>query len=734
MAALRIAAFLKEARRRRVFRVAALYIVAAWIALQAAALAFPGLSIPESAIRYVWIGAILGLPVALFFGWRYDFIGGRVIRTEDSDSETDLSLRRADYLILAALAVVVAGITAGIVTEISETQQSETATYANTVIDPKSVAILPFSNISAEEENAEFLAFGVHDDLLTMLSRIEDLKVISRSSVERFSGTDPNLHEIGTTLAVSKVLQGSVQRAGDQIRINVRLTDAATDEHIWVGQYDREISALNIFSIQNEIVTSIMTELRTILKQGERNRLAMVPTQSFAAYEAYQLGKLRSSERTVASISAAIEYFEQAIEIDPKFALAYVELSDSYIRLQDYGDLRWDEVKPKIESALKIALQLDPNLGEAYASLALSKGMRRESVAAEDAFQKALALSPNYARAYHLYGLFLALNGRFEEALEQSDVAISLDPLSAPINMNRGQILGYLGRNDEALSRLHKALEIDPNFVTAYWQLCRIHRSNLGELDQSVFHCRKAAALDPNSAAFASFLAFNYSDLGDSDMALLWANRAATLSPTRPSLQLSVQDKRTEIIKHAQDRLENRSDGNMSAWFLTDYLVDAGRFDDARTILESSNPEWFVDQQPEIYWNNDLDAARIALILQRTGDEEKSTKLFSRILSWQERAQRMGEQGYRFVDVMLYSVQGRTEDALAAFRQAYEEGQRAGYNRIRIGLGPWLDSIKDDPEFKIVAAAIESDLAGQLQRVKEMEDTGQFVEIPESSL
>ena len=181
MAAFRIAKFLKEARRRRVFRVVALYVVGAWVALQAADLAFPGLGIAESAIRYIWIGAIMGLPVAVVFAWRYDIVGGRIVRTPASNKEADLSIGRRDYVVLAILVIVAAIIASGLVAEISATRVTENTQLLITDTDPKSIAVLPFMNMSGNDENAYF-SLGVTEELLHVLARIPDLKVSSRTS------------------------------------------------------------------------------------------------------------------------------------------------------------------------------------------------------------------------------------------------------------------------------------------------------------------------------------------------------------------------------------------------------------------------------------------------------------------------------------------------------------------------------------------------------------------------
>ncbi len=259
-------AILREARRRRVFRVTAIYIIVAWVALQAADLAFPGLGIEESAILYVWIGAILGLPIALFFGWRYDIIGGRIVRTAVSDVDAHLSIERADYVILVALLVVVAAIAFGLVGEISKTRIPETAQFAITDIDPKSIAVLPFLNMSDDPEQ-EYFSDGISEDILKLLAKIPDLPVTSRSSAFSFKGQNLDVQTMAAKLNVAHVLEGSVRKSGNQLRIVAQLIEVETDTHLWSETYDRELK--NVFAIQDEIAAAVVDALKITLLDKE---------------------------------------------------------------------------------------------------------------------------------------------------------------------------------------------------------------------------------------------------------------------------------------------------------------------------------------------------------------------------------------------------------------------------------------------------------------------------------
>ena len=279
--------FLQELRRRKVFRLAALYIVSAWVVLQVADLAFESWDITSSALRYIWLGAILGFPVALIFGWRYDIVGGRIVRTLDSKTPAELSLQRSDYLILTALTALVVATIYGVSVEISAIPVPESQEAVATSINPRSIAVLPFTNSSQNQDNTDFLANGIQDDLLTKLSKISALGVISRTSAERYRNTTKSIRVIGKELGVGKILEGGVQRAGNQFRVNVQLIDTVTDEHLWAETYDRSLTATNIFAVQSEIVETIVQQLKANLSPQETQRLNAMPTKNLDAYTNY---------------------------------------------------------------------------------------------------------------------------------------------------------------------------------------------------------------------------------------------------------------------------------------------------------------------------------------------------------------------------------------------------------------------------------------------------------------
>ncbi len=319
----------QELKRRNVFRVALIYIVVSWLLMQIGDVMFPALLLPDWTARMLVAFLLLGLPIALIFAWAYEITPEGIKKTVDvapDESITSRTGRRIDFLIIAVLAVAVVLLGIRVLTD----EDSPEALVAD--ISQKSIAVLPFKNQSASTENAEFFASGVHDELLTLLSKLGQLKVISRTSVERL---DPNLSipEIGELLGVATVLEGQVQRAGDRLRINVQLIRAAGDDHLWANTYDRELTAQNIFDVQSDIARTIANSLHAELSATDEVVLKTAPTKNLAALEHYMLGQQLADRGSFDSFLKAVEHFESATALDPEYAEAWVELARTHARM-----------------------------------------------------------------------------------------------------------------------------------------------------------------------------------------------------------------------------------------------------------------------------------------------------------------------------------------------------------------------------------------------------------------
>lgn len=433
MAIISISEIFKEARRRRVFRVAALYVVAAWVFLQAADLAFPAFGIPESAISYVWLGALLAFPIAITFGWRYDIVGSRVIRTAKVDDNSDPSLQRTDYIILASLAAVATAISIGLVGEISDTPSPilDLARIENA--DPASIAVLPFVNMSADPDNAYF-ADGLSEELLNGLAKVRGLRVTARTS--SFSLRDQNLdiRQIGQKLGVANVLEGSVRVAGETIRVTAQLIDSRSGIHSWSDTYDRSMN--DVFAVQDDISRHIVTALKEKLNIDDDQKSPLATAPNPEAYRYFLRGRASAGNFVYndnSKLKKAIEYFKLAVDADPEFSDAFVALAHAYIGLSKWHGNRIPVDREEQAAALelaqdagKTALDLAPQSSEAMRALGM---ISDDPVEKERAFRKAISINANNADAYRDLAYILLENGAVEEGAAMARRSHQLDPL-----------------------------------------------------------------------------------------------------------------------------------------------------------------------------------------------------------------------------------------------------------------------------------------------------------------
>jgi TolB-like protein/tetratricopeptide (TPR) repeat protein len=724
---------LVEMRRRRMFRVTALYFVGAWIILQVADLAFDAWGIPSAALRYVWIGAILGFPVAMIFGWRFDIVGGQIIHTPDSDASAELSLRRSDLLILAALAAVVVATVYGIGVEISSIRSPESDEIVATSVHPASIAILPFSNTGGNEGNADFLALGIQDDLLTRLSKISSLRVTSRTSADRYRNSTKGIRDIGKELGVGKILEGSVQSAGDKIRVNVQLIDAASDEHLWAETYDRNLTASDIFSIQTDIVETIVRQLRASLTTQESSQLATTPTENLAAYTAYLNGRNQADIESIASLNAAIEHFKTAIDLDPDFALAHIGLADAYLTLSAsfFGGLPVDESVALAEPPLARALELDANIGEAYATLGLLRKQQGDWQAAENAYEQAIALQPSYSRVFRLYGHLRAEQGRFDDAFAFGRKALTLDPYSAPVNFDLARYLDVSGRFDEAMTRYLRVVDIEPDHAFAYVYIAAIHYLVYGQVDESLIWYHKAAQNDALSPSLQAVPAIACLELGDPDSAREWVDKGMDLGPDTffsiwTSLLLNFYSGDEEAARRdarTMHELMPRAHGALH--FLRNADIAAGRFGVARSRYARIFRELTEPEKPKVDASNYRAAIDLALILIHLGEQERADDLLEGSLKAIESISRLGTEGHWIADVQIFALQQRPQKALDALRLAIDEGWRV-LVWFYLDHDPNLDSIRDEPEFERLYAQLRTDFAEQAERVDDLRASGEL--------
>jgi serine/threonine protein kinase/Tfp pilus assembly protein PilF len=341
-----------------------------------------------------------------------------------------------------------------------------------------SIAVLPFANLSTDKEQ-DFFCEGMAEDIINALTNVGGLRVAGRTSAFSFRGKEVDMREIGKKLKVKALLEGSVRKLGNKLRITVQLINIADGFHIWSERYDRNIGELccpeDIFAIQDEISLAIVDKLKVELLEGEEAKIVKRHTEDLEAYNLYTRGRFFWNKRTEEGLKKAIEYFEKAIEKHPNYALAYAGLADSYITLQDYSPVSPKEIYPKIDEAIQRALEINGTLAEAHTSLAQITFRVWDWERSEREYKQALELNQNYATAHHWYALFLMYMDRFDEAIEEIRRAQKLDPLSLVISRNTALVFYYARRYDQALEKLNQTLEMDPSFSMAHAWRGRIH-------------------------------------------------------------------------------------------------------------------------------------------------------------------------------------------------------------------------------------------------------------------
>lgn len=505
----RLQHLLADFRRRRVFRVAAVYAVVAFVLLEVMDPLFPALLLPEWANTLVAVLLIAGFPVAVILAWAYDITPEGVRRTPAEAESEEPGPKR---------------------TELSRLDP-EFRTPAS------SIAVLPFANLSGEPES-EYLSDGITEELINIINQIEGLKVASRGSCFRFKGRTADTREVGVELGVDTVLEGSVRKGGDRLRINVQLADARDGFDIWSGSYDRRLT--DIFELQDEISRSIVDALRVELPGGKNETLVEAPTADVTAYEFYLRGRQFFHERRKKSLQFAREMFEKAIEIDPDYALAYAGLADSCSLLAHwYQDAREDKHIRAADRASRRAIELAPDLGQTRASRGFALYLMGRLEEAQREFEKAIRLDPKQfdaryfqARACYEQGDLDGAARLFEEAARARE--------DHEARYFAAQTYTALGRAEEAdaayrraLPVIERHLELNPNDARA-WTMGAVTHSRLSNRERGLEFARRAEEVDPEDAAVCYNVACLYALEGEVDRAIACLEKAARAGFAHP--------------------------------------------------------------------------------------------------------------------------------------------------------------------------------------------------------
>ncbi len=530
--------FWSELTRRNVVKVGIAYGAVGWVVVQIAAVLFPLFGAPTWILKVVTTLVILGFPLALVFAWAFELTPQGLMRSVDVPrdvSTTRHTGRKLDFLIIGVLAVAVAIFAFDRFVQ-DETPGARPTPAPDASGEPArpaavgardSIAVLPFVNMSNDPDQ-EYFSDGIAEELLNALARVKALKVAARTSAFSFKGKDVDLREVGRKLNVATVLEGSVRKSGDRLRITAQLIDVETGYHLWSETYDRELT--DIFTIQDDITSRIVSALQVHLEAGAESP---APTRHIDP-EVYQLvlrGRFHWNQRSPEGFAKAAELLQEATRRDPEYAPAYTGLADVYLSQYDYGLLPWEESTVKARAAATKALELDNASAAAHTSLAHILLHEWEWQSAEQHFRRAIELDPSYILAQHWYALCLTALGRADEAVKAMQRAQQLDPLSIRINVDLGMAFLAAGMHDKAIAQEGRALELAPEAVAPRW-IRGMALEQLGRFDDAEVDMKAALDASPDNDGIKGSLGHLYAVSGKQAQARVLLTELTTRTDT----------------------------------------------------------------------------------------------------------------------------------------------------------------------------------------------------------
>ena len=698
-----------ELKRRNVLRVGAAYIVAAWLVIQVTETIFPLFGFDDTPARLVVIVLSIAFIPSLIFAWVFEITPEGLKRDEDvvrEHSITHVTGKKLDRIILVVLAVALGYFSFDkfVLSESREAAIAETAHQAGrneALVESygdKSIAVLPFVNMSSDSEQ-EYFSDGISEELLNLLSRTPKLRVISRSSAFSYKGKDIDVPTIAEQLNVAYVLEGSVRKAGNQVRITAQLIEARSDTHLWSETYDRELE--NIFAVQDEISAAIVEALKESLNIQLETTQKTITATNIEAHDAYLRGRYLVVQRTRATLEGAVREFEKAIALDPDYALAHAELALATLLLSAYGDLTVTEAIARAAPYAERAMALDPNLAEAHAAKGTLLAAQGEKLTALTAYERAIQINPNYSDAYTWKANGLGQIGRYAEQGSLQETALRLDPLSDPAIWNYVSILRQRNRLDDAARELERFVSIFPvQYAYLRGELTSVH----GKWANMALGCLDAVRIEPAVADFCLPSAFALIGLEQEALAI------ADSAPNAYTLQ--VLGRPVDAVATADEYLIEDPTNLWSRRNLALALAASGDYARARPLLEElwrlSN--WRVTLGTSgAFWVDH--AAALIAIRREAGEVSRIDELLAAI---RDNVRRYREAGITtagnpaiggvadYEEGLADFLSGERQRGLTFIAKAAEDGSFILPNEA------YLKTLYDDPGFAPILAGQEA--------------------------
>ncbi len=723
--------FFSELRRRNVLRLAATYALVAWILIEAGSVLLPTFGVPDWVFRAYVIVIFAGFVASLVLAWVFEITPDGVKLDSDVDhkAQPKRDRSRSNAVIIALLAIAL-----GVSITFNVTGIRDPAA----VMD--SVAVLPFTSRSSDPDN-QYFADGIHDDLLGRLADIGSLRVISRTSVNEYRDTNKNLREIGAELDVDTVVEGAVQRSGNQVRITVQLINAATDEHIWAETYDRELTVSNVFRIQSDISAQIATALRAALSPEEEIRLAVVPTESLEALSLYTAARNNLYLRRFDTLLEAREQFERAIELDPNFAQAHAGLAETVLVIHtNHNAIPIGEADRIAAEAVARALDIDDQLAEAHAVEGLLEFNRykanktgNSNLLAAAAYERAIALNPNLANAYVWYSSVREAEGDVQGAIDLLTTAMERDPLGRIPYLNLPNFYAIAGQNDKAVNLLLKSIAIFPDWPSPYESMAE-QLMGLGRLDEALAWSRAAAAMSDDPMVGKDSIRI-YQEFGEAEKIMDFTARFPEEHPIYPIGEgfMRFMNNDFEGTIEALARFDELPDAQgqiaypiiaVSAAILEDYEM-------ARDYLIRANPMLARDTNFNVNRHNYESAILLAFINRNLGRDREASELLSQAWNVMQDLPRLGIAGYGISDVHILAIQGRKDAALDALRDAIDEGfvSLMSFELWTLDQDILIDNLRDDPRFEAMRDELHGLIEVMRENVRRAEESGDWSEL-----
>jgi TolB-like protein len=694
---------IQELKRRNVFRVAIGYAVLAWLVAQVAELFLEAFGAPAWALKTLLLVLLLGFPLAVFFAWAFELTPEGLKKESEVDRSQSITMqtgRKLDRAIILVLVLALAyfawdkfmarpGQPPGAVqrAEVSAPPAEAPAEPQPSLPTDKSIAVLPFENRSRQEED-EFFTSGIHDDLLTQLAQISALRVISRTSVAQFKDTTLSIREIAETLGVATILEGGVQRAGNQVRINMQLIDAATDAHLWAQTFDRELTASNIFSIQSDISTAVTDAMRATLTPDERKRIRAVPTENMAALELYFKGRAELDQRTLPALESARLRFEEARRLDPDFALAWAGEALAIELLSDnagsYGEIPAKEAMDMALPLIEQAYRLAPDDPQVLAVYGLLERDRFNIDAALDYYRRSLAIQPSSGEVLNWQRMAQANAGMFKESLETAARMVEVDPMSMIALYNA--TASFVNSPYDDPNRIEELLVRLEGLSPGYGLSARANvAEDRGQLVDAVRHYYRSIELDPGRSAARDNLADLLENLGLVDEAM-------KVDPQRDELDEAIARlDRGEIVRLARELHERDPDSRRGMVSLMYALAfAAGKPEEAMPIVMQVWRE-FESIAPTVTWFI-LDMAWIANEAEYPAESRTFRDVAAQGLKQRIDAGNRGAS-ISFMQARLARLDGRIDDMFAALGEAIDGGFRDPHFAEHPAFLPFADEL-----------------------------------------